>query len=364
MAGFVKLDAGILDSTVWVDLTVRNVFLTALLMAEPYELAHPTEQLQVDSLECTDWTVPAGWYGIVRAAGPGIVRRSGVDHDAGMAALRCLGEPDLESRSQEFEGRRLVRVDGGYLVLNYIRYRERDYTAAERMRLHRAAERERHEQWAERARRHRAKVRDTAPDAITLRHASSRSVTHRHAPVTQNDVTSCPGVTRADSKANTEVHPESELTSVTPNSRNVRPNVTQAEAEAEAESQKLPAPDGAGTEKPKVKTGNPRTTWLTPYLDAWREAMGGEYPPKRLAGELRPLRQQYVDDVVLPAFTRFVAAKRGDPNPEKVTVAQFVRTFGTWANDGKPADDSTPAYDAEGRPAAWLLAEGQRSFGQ
>src|SRR2546425_12984085 len=62
MAGFIKLDSGILASTVWVDLPARNVFLTALLMAEPYELAEPTAQLQVDALESTGWTVPAGWY--------------------------------------------------------------------------------------------------------------------------------------------------------------------------------------------------------------------------------------------------------------------------------------------------------------
>ena len=34
---FVKLDTGILKSTLWMEMAQRNVFLTALLMAEPRE---------------------------------------------------------------------------------------------------------------------------------------------------------------------------------------------------------------------------------------------------------------------------------------------------------------------------------------
>lgn len=142
MPGFVKLDAGMLDSTLWLDLDGRNVFLTALLMAEPHELAEPVPQLHVDSLEPTGWTLPPGWYGLVRAAGPGIVRRSGLRAKRGMEALRRLGEPDPGSRSNDFDGRRLVRVDGGYLVVNFMRYRDRDYSAAERMRKLRERQRE------------------------------------------------------------------------------------------------------------------------------------------------------------------------------------------------------------------------------
>jgi hypothetical protein len=59
------------------------------------------------------------------------------------SALRALGEPDPDSRSKEFEGRRLVRVNGGYIVLNYNTYRERDYSAAERMKRYRRRLKER-----------------------------------------------------------------------------------------------------------------------------------------------------------------------------------------------------------------------------
>lgn len=134
MAGFVKIDRGILNSTVWFNRDVRDVFLTALLMAELHELREPAPQLDVRTMEETGWVVPRGWYGMVPAAGIGIVSRAGVQLEAGTAALESMGHPEPDSRSGEFEGRRLVRVNGGYLVLNYPKYLERDYTNAERQR--------------------------------------------------------------------------------------------------------------------------------------------------------------------------------------------------------------------------------------
>lgn len=134
---FVKLDCGMLNSTIWLDRGARELFITALLMAEPHELHHPTKQIEVHSLNNTDFEVPPGWYGFVPAAGVGIIRRSGMDDEQGFKALVRLGEPDDESRSHRFEGRRMVRVDGGYLILNYDIYRQKDHTAAARSRRYR-----------------------------------------------------------------------------------------------------------------------------------------------------------------------------------------------------------------------------------
>jgi hypothetical protein len=134
---FVKLDCGILKSTLWMDRECREVFITALLMAEPRELEEPTKQIEVRTLNYTGFVIPPGWYGFADAAGIGIVRQAVVPDDVGMAALERLGAPDPESRSQDFDGRRLIRVDGGYVVLNYMRYREHDYNAAARMRRYR-----------------------------------------------------------------------------------------------------------------------------------------------------------------------------------------------------------------------------------
>jgi hypothetical protein len=129
---FVKIDTGILNSTIWFERGKRDVFITALLMAEPRELKEPTPQLSIDTLDPTGWEIPPGWYGFVDAAGPGIAARAMVPWDEAKDALRGLGEPEIESRSHDFEGRRLARVNGGYVVLNYMKYRERDYTSAER----------------------------------------------------------------------------------------------------------------------------------------------------------------------------------------------------------------------------------------
>ena len=135
---FVKLDCGILDSTLWPDRPAREVFLTALLMAEPFELHEPAPQLAVSNLDETGWIVPAGWYGFVRAAGTGIVRRAELSREDGLLALERLGAPEPDSRSAAYEGRRLVRINGGFLVLNFMHYRERDYTTAERSARYRA----------------------------------------------------------------------------------------------------------------------------------------------------------------------------------------------------------------------------------
>ena len=134
---FVKLDCGILNSTLWIDRYARELFITALLMAEPFELTESTPQIEPRSLDLTGWEVPPGWYGFVPAAGVGIIDRAKIEQEFGMLALERLGSPEPDSRSSEFEGRRLVRINGGYLVLNFMRYRDRDYTTAERSKRYR-----------------------------------------------------------------------------------------------------------------------------------------------------------------------------------------------------------------------------------
>lgn len=161
---YVKLDCGILNSTLWFERDARELFITALLMAEPFEVTEPTPQIEVNSLELTGWVVPPGWYGFVPAAGVGIINRAGMDAERGRVALELLGSPEASSRSPEFEGRRLVRVNGGYLVLNFLRYRDKDATAAERSRRWR--EREKRRKAAEAIRATRVGVidtRDTTP---------------------------------------------------------------------------------------------------------------------------------------------------------------------------------------------------------
>ena len=174
---FVKLDCGILNSTLWAERTARELFLTALLMAEPYETTTALPQIATRGFELTGWSVPPGWYGFVHAASVGILARAQIpENDAAWAALTSLGEPDTDSRSADFDGRRLVRVDGGWIVLNYMKYRERDYTGADRAKRYR-----------ERKRLQRASRRDDAVSRRDITQAErGDAVSHRD--ITQAEV--------------------------------------------------------------------------------------------------------------------------------------------------------------------------------
>ena len=130
-----------LDSSIWMDRPAREVFITALLMAEPVEFTEPQAVIRVASLELDGWDVPPGWYGIARAAGPGIVNRSRLDFLEGLEALARLCAPEMQSRTPKWEGRRMARISGGFVLLNYDDYRQRDYGSAERTRRYRERQR-------------------------------------------------------------------------------------------------------------------------------------------------------------------------------------------------------------------------------
>lgn len=138
MNGFVKLDCNSINSSLWADRDAKDIFLTALCMAMPIDLSNPTEILDVRTMKKTGEFLQPGEYGIIRAACSAIIRNAYVEKDKGMNALERLSSPDNESKSSKLEGRRLVRIDGGFIAINYADYRNKDYTAAERMRRYRA----------------------------------------------------------------------------------------------------------------------------------------------------------------------------------------------------------------------------------
>ena len=134
---FVKLDVQILDSSIWCDRDARDVLITALLKSQPLEVTEPMAELHPRSLDKTGWDVPPGWYGFVPAAAVGLLHTAVVELEPGMQALERLASPEAGSRSQEYEGRRLVRVNGGYILLNYDKFHMKDHSAAKRMRRYR-----------------------------------------------------------------------------------------------------------------------------------------------------------------------------------------------------------------------------------
>ncbi len=96
---YVKLSTSILDSSVWEqDPAVRITWITLLAMADQ--------------------------DGMVRSTAGGIARNAIIDLDTVKRALATFESPDPDSRTPDHDGRRLAKVPGGWLVLNYERYRD------------------------------------------------------------------------------------------------------------------------------------------------------------------------------------------------------------------------------------------------
>ena len=55
---------------------------------------------------------------------PGLANRARVPEEDCQVALDCFLAPDRHSRSQEYEGRRIEKIDGGWRLLNYVKYRD------------------------------------------------------------------------------------------------------------------------------------------------------------------------------------------------------------------------------------------------
>ena len=119
MAGFTKLHQAILHSSVWSEPHhVRVVWVSMLAMANA--------------------------DGVVEASVSGLARAANVTLAECREALELLMGPDDESRDGT-SGERVARVDGGFYLLNYSNYRDRQTkqqaAAADRMRKKRAEQR-------------------------------------------------------------------------------------------------------------------------------------------------------------------------------------------------------------------------------
>lgn len=106
---FVKLDTDTLDSSLWSEPPeTRLVFLTMLMMSNA--------------------------EGVVRSTAPGISNRARIELSKTRDALATLEAPDPDDKSGVDEGRRIRRVPGGYSIINYLAYRNKDHAAAVRVR--------------------------------------------------------------------------------------------------------------------------------------------------------------------------------------------------------------------------------------
>jgi hypothetical protein len=98
--GFTKLFGDIVTSSIWSeDDKTRLVWITLLALSDA--------------------------TGHVNAALPGLARAANVSLEDCAKAVARLEAPDQYSRSPENEGRRIAKAEGGWLVLNYVKHRNR-----------------------------------------------------------------------------------------------------------------------------------------------------------------------------------------------------------------------------------------------
>lgn len=120
---YVKLFQSILASSLWSEsMPTRVVWITLLAMADR--------------------------DGYVAGSVPGVAHMARVSREEAETAIAMLSAPDADSSSPENEGRRIVRVDGGWQITTYERYRDKrsvdDIRERARLRQERKRERDRH----------------------------------------------------------------------------------------------------------------------------------------------------------------------------------------------------------------------------
>ena len=98
--GYAKLFSSITESSLW---------------SEPKE----TRILFVSMLARADAV------GFVEASVPGLSRLANISEEETIASLASLEGPDRNSKNQDNDGRRILKVDGGWMIINYEHYRNR-----------------------------------------------------------------------------------------------------------------------------------------------------------------------------------------------------------------------------------------------
>jgi hypothetical protein len=98
-----------LTSSMWAaDPATRCVWIWFLLMADP--------------------------EGFVVGTVPGVAQQAGVTLDQAKAAIALIESPDPFSSTPDFEGRRAIKVERGWHIVNFVAYRERAKGEAEKAR--------------------------------------------------------------------------------------------------------------------------------------------------------------------------------------------------------------------------------------
>ena len=98
---FAKLDHGIVKSSIWSEpLATRILWISMLAIKDE--------------------------NGFVSASRSGMARIANITMDDFEIGIKCLESPDPDSRTTEYDGRRIEKVEGGWIILNHEKYRLHD----------------------------------------------------------------------------------------------------------------------------------------------------------------------------------------------------------------------------------------------
>lgn len=165
MNGYTKLFQSILASSIWSeDDQTRIVWITLLAMADQ--------------------------HGEIHASIPGVARMASVPLAAAEAAIAKFLGPDPYSRTPDNEGRRIVAIDGGWLVVNHAKYRLM------------ASKEDSKRKTAERVARHRDAKRNEALQSVTGRYMPLQSA------ACNDGVTQGTDIAEAEADTNTPPNPQ------------------------------------------------------------------------------------------------------------------------------------------------------------
>lgn len=111
-----------------------------------------------------------------------------------------------------------------------------------------------------------------------------------------------------------------------------------------------------------LDTTKKRTTWLTPFLEAWLKRFSTEYPPDRLARELKNVRKALGDQECLARWNRYLDRVN---DPEFANGSSFAKAHSKYvgvapSTTGAVGGTSTAA-DGKNATAALPLIPGARN---
>jgi hypothetical protein len=257
----------------------------------------------------------------------GLARAAAVTKEQAERAVAELEAPDPDSTTKLHEGRRILRIAGGWQIVAYGRYR--DYRSSRQV----AA--------AERQRRHRE--RDM-----------SRDVTPSNAP----DVRRKTSDTRQQNNGERTSAPNGAADRPMPKTRPRKATATAARIATDKALVKTDDGNGAGIETPavvldvEVVTGWPKV-WSREACDDWVARFGGTAPGGQIGKAFKPLERVNASwPEVRGAWRNYL----DQAEAEFASASRFAQTLGRWTGSVPPGKSGRTSVEQKNRAAIgdWL----------